>query len=331
MTSAATLSGRGNQRPPGRERSVPLRKAREAGVMTTLLIAGVFSLLTTASIILILGRETYRFLQEEGVTVAGFLGGLQWNPLLGAEQHYGIWPLIAGTLMIAVVAMLVAAPLGLVTAIWLSEYAPATLRSILKPVLEILAGIPTVVFGFFALTVITPGLQWFNRFLPGDHQFGVYNAASAGIAVGILTLPIVTSLSEDALRAVPRSLREGSYGLGATRFETSIKVVFPAALSGIIAAFLLAIARAVGETMIVALAAGSSPLPLHEEPMAAMDITREVQPMTGYMVQIFLGDASNFGPEYLSSYAVAAVLFLLTFVLTVIGHIVRKRFQQVYE
>jgi len=332
MTTAATVpAGMSGPQPRGRRRSVRLRKVREAGIMSTLVMGGVFSLLTTGAIIFVLARESYRFLGEEDVTFWGFIGGLQWNPLLGAEQHFGIWPLIAGTLMIAAVAMIVAVPLGLVTAIWLSEYAPATLRSILKPVLEILAGIPTVVFGFFALTVVTPGLQWFNRFLPGDHQFGVYNAASAGIAVGILTLPIVTSLSEDALRAVPGSLREASYGLGATRFETSLKVVFPAALSGIIAAFLLAVARAVGETMIVALAAGSSPLPLHEEPTAAIDITREVQPMTGYMVQIFLGDASNFGPEYFSSYAVAAVLFLMTFVLTVIGHVIRKKFQQVYE
>ncbi len=317
--------------PMGRERSVRLRKVREGGVMTTLVLAGIFTLLTTAAIIAILARETLEFFQEDGVTFWGFIGGLQWNPLLGAEKHFGIWPLISGTLLVTAVAMLVAVPLGLVTAIWLSEYAPPTLRSVLKPVLEILAGIPTVVFGFFALTVLTPGLQWFNRFLPSDHEFGVYNAASAGIAVGILILPTVTSLSEDALRAVPRALREGSYGLGATRFETSLRVVFPAALSGIIAAILLAIARAVGETMIVALAAGSTPLPLHEQPSAALDVTREVQPMTGYMVQIFLGDASNFGPEYLSSYAVATVLFLMTFILTIVGHVVRKRFQQVYE
>lgn len=214
--------------------------------------------------------------------------------------------------------MAVALPLGLITAIYLSEYAPARVRDVLKPVLEVLAGIPTVVFGFFALTVITPGLQWFHD------GFGVYNATSAGLAVGIMCLPIVCSLTEDALRAVPRNLREAAYGLGATRFEVSLKVVVPAALSGIIAAFLLAIARAVGETMIVALAAGSTP-------MLTADPREEIQPMTGYMVQIFLGDTSNFDIEYLSSYAVGSTLFIMTLILTLIGNYVRVKYRQAYE
>ena len=188
----------------------------------------------------------------------------------------------------------------------------------LKPVLEVLAGVPTVVYGFFALTVITPSLQALHD------GFDVYNVFSAGLAVGIMCLPIVCSLSEDALQAVPRSLREGAYGLGGTKFDVSVRVVVPAALSGIVAASLLAIARAVGETMIVALAAGNLA-------RLTIDVRDQSQTMTAYMVQIFLGDASNFGPEYLSSYAVAATLFVLTFSITLIGHRIRVRFREEYE
>ena len=302
-----------------------MRAASEAAVYTALIFCGLFSLCTTGAIIAVLTVETIEFFRLPEVTVVDFLTGLKWSPLLGTEKHFGIWPLVAGTALVTVIAMGLALPLGLVTAIYLSEYARPAVRNVLKPTLEVIAGIPTVVFGYFALTVITPGLQWFH---PG---FGVYNAMSAGLAVGIMCLPIVTSLSEDALRAVPRSLREGAYGLGGTRLEVSTRVVLPAALSGIIAAFLLAIARAIGETMIVALAAGSAPLQLRERPLSALDPRSEVQPMTGYMVQIFLGDTSNFGVEYRSSYAVAAALFVLTFALTIIGHRVRVRFRQAYE
>ncbi len=304
--------------PAGRPRSKALRRVRETCIMAMLIGCGVFSIATTLTIIVILGLEAFHFFRLDGVSFWEFVTGTQWNPLLGAEKHFGIWPLISGTLLVTVVAMVVALPLGLVTAIWLSEYARPGVRAVIKPVLEVLAGIPTVVFGFFALTIITPGLRWLHE------GFNVYNAASAGLAVAVMCLPIVTSLSEDALRAVPRSLREGAYGLGATRFEVSIKVVTPAALSGIVAAFLLAIARAVGETMIVSLAAGNAP-------SMTVDPRSQVQTMTGYMVQIFLGDASNFGPEYYSSYAVAATLFLMTLLLTVIGHRIRVRYRQVYE
>lgn len=304
--------------PTGRPRSKALRKVREACIMTALIACGIFSIATTLSIIMVLGIETLHFFRLDEVSFWEFIIGTQWNPLLGAEKHFGVWPLICGTMLVTAVAMVVALPLGLITAIWLSEYARPGVRAVIKPVLEVLAGIPTVVFGFFALTVITPGLRWLHD------GFDVYNATSAGLAVAVMCLPIVTSLSEDALRAVPRSLREGAYGLGATRFEVSIKVVTPAALSGIVAAFLLAIARAVGETMIVSLAAGNAP-------SMGLDPRKQVQTMTGYMVQIFLGDASNFGPEYYSSYAVAATLFLMTFLLTVIGHRIRVRYRQVYE
>jgi phosphate transport system permease protein len=302
----------------GREKSCRTRRTWEASVITSLALCGAFTLLTTAAIIIVLFSEARRFFLLPEVSVWEFLTGLEWNPLLGAEKHFGIWPLICGTSLVTAVAMVVALPSGLITAIFLSEYAPRRLRATLKPVLEVLAGIPTVVYGFFALTVITPGLRWIHD------GFEVYNVLGAGIAVGIMCMPIVCSLSEDALQAVPRALREGAHAVGGTKFDVSVKVVMPAALSGIVAAFLLAIARAVGETMIVALAAGN---------MARMTIDprESAQTMTAYMVQIFLGDASNFGSEYLSSYAVAAMLFLMTFGLTIIGHRVRVRFREAYE
>lgn len=302
----------------GRARSRLGRKATEGSIRASLIACAGFSIFTTLAIIVVLSTETVRFFGLEEVSVTEFLFGTKWNPLLGSEKHFGIWPLICGTLLVTVVAMVVAIPLGLMTAIFLSEYAPRRLRAVLKPILEILAGVPTVVYGFFALTIITP-------FLRGIYSgFEVYNVFSAGLAVGIMCLPIVTSISEDAIQAVPRSLREGAYGLGSTKFDVSIRVVTPAALSGIVAASLLAVARAVGETMIVALAAGN---------MARLtfNVTESAQTMTAYMVQIFLGDASGFGAEYYSSYAVAATLFVMTFIITLIGHRIRLRFREEYE
>ncbi len=298
-------------------RSRSARRAWEGGVLTTLTLCGGFTIFITAAIIYVLFAEAAKFFALPDVTYREFFFGLEWNPLLGATKHFGVWPLISGTFLVTGVAMCFALPCGLITAIFLSEYAPRRLRAVLKPALEVLAGIPTVVYGFFALTVITPRLQeiWSG--------VEVYNALSAGIAVGIMCLPIVVSLSEDALQAVPRALREGAYGVGGTRFDVSTKVVVPAALSGIVAAFLLSFARAVGETMIVALAAGN---------MARLTLnpTESSQTMTAWMVQIFLGDASNFGPEYLSSYAVAAMLFIITFILTIIGHFIRVRYREAY-
>ncbi len=309
----------------GRPRNQQRQRLWEGSVIFSLVLCALFSVGTTASIIYVLFSETIQFFRIPEVSIVEFFTGLEWNPFLGAEHSYGVWPLIAGTLQIMVISACVSIPLGLLTAIYLSEYAPSKVRAVLKPVLEVLAGVPTVVYGFFALAVITPALQ---KIYSG---FGVYNAMSAGIAVGIMCLPIVTSLSEDALRSVPRSLREAAYGVGATKFDVSVKVVTPAALSGVVAAFLLAIARAVGETMIVALAAGASPLPLFREPLSAVDPTSEVQTMTAFIVQVFLGDASNFGPEYYSSYAVAAMLFLMTLILTLLGGRVLKRFREEYE
>ncbi len=252
------------------------------------------------------------------ITVAGFLFGTEWNPLLGKEsdKKFGVWALVSGTLLVSLIAMIVALPLGLITAIYLSEYAHPKVRAVIKPTLEVLAGIPTVVYGFFALTVITPTLQLF-------YEFNTFNAMSGGIAVGILCLPIVSSLVEDALQAVPRALREGAYGLGATKFEVSTKVVLPAALSGIISAFLLAVSRAIGETMIVAICVGS-------RPVFSLNPTEDMQTMTGWMVQMAFGDVSNLDVEYLSMYSVAALLFLMTLALTFTGNIIRKRFREEY-
>jgi phosphate transport system permease protein len=302
----------------GRARSKTAQRLREGLIELGLSGCAVFSILTTFAIIVVLTGETIRFFALEEVSIVEFLTGTEWNPLLGAERHFGIWPLACGTLLVTAIAMLVALPLGYLTAIFLSEYAPRPVRAVLKPVLEILAGIPTVVYGFFALTVITPALQHLHG------GFDVYNATSAGIAVGIMCLPIVCSMTEDSLQAVPQSLREGAYALGGTKFDTSIKVVFPAALSGVIAASLLSVARAVGETMIVALAAGNLA-------RLTVDPREQSQTMTAYMVQIFLGDASNFGPEYFSSYAVATTLFLMTLTLTIVGHYIRVRFREAYE
>lgn len=301
----------------GRPRSRRARRVRESLIESVLASCGGFSILTTIAILVVLTTETVRFFGQDEVSVGEFLFTGEWNPLLGETKHFGIWPLIWGTMLVTVIAMLLALPLGFLTAIFLSEYAPRRVRSVLKPVLEILAGVPTVVYGFFALTVITPGLMAI-----GD--FNTYNATSAGLAVGIMCLPIVCSMSEDALQAVPRSLRAGAYALGGTKFDATVKVVFPAALSGVIAASLLAIARAVGETMIVALAAGGLAR-LWSSP------TEQTQTMTAYMVQIFLGDVSNHGVEYFSAYAVAATLFVITLSLTIIGHRVRVRFREVYE
>ena len=301
-----------------RRRSLFSTRLREKAIYFALICSGLFSLLITISIVGVLLVETIQFFRSDEVTFSNFLGSAQWTPLLGATKSFGIWGLISGTMMVTVIAMAIAIPFGLITAIYLSEYAPRKVRNVLKPILEVLAGIPTVVYGFFALTAITPFLQWLHD------GFSVYNAMSAGIAVGILCFPTVCSLAEDALQAVPATLRDGALGLGGTRFDATVKVILPAALSGIVSAFLLAIARAIGETMIVALAAGS-------RPQATLDPRDEIQTMTGFMVQMAGGDVSNFGTEYFSMYAVAFTLFIMTLSLTMFGNVVRKRFRETYE
>ena len=306
----------------GKPRRRLWRDASEVLVKTTLVLCTVFTLLVTALIIGILAFETGRFFAE--VSVSEFLFTAEWSPMLGETKSFGIWPLVAGTLLVTLVAAIFALPIGLVTAIFLSEYAPSRARAVLKPVLEILAGIPTVVYDFFAVIIIAPSLQATSEFLTGDRLFGTYSAGAAGIAVGIMILPIVISLSEDALRAVPRGLRDGAYALGSTRFDTSVRVVVPGALGGIMASYLLAITRAIGETMIVALAAGG---------LAHLTILPwdQAQTMTAYMVQIFLGDAPATGVEYKSSFAVAGVLFLMTLSMTIAGYRILARFREEYE
>ena len=286
-------------------------------VEKALLLAGVISILTTAGIVLVLFRDAIDFFLLDEVTLIEFLTGTRWLPQGGA---FGIWPLLTSTLIVSAIAMLVGIPLGFFTAIYLSEYASARFRSTLKPVLEILAGVPTVVLGYFALTFVTP----FLRSIFGDEVVKIYNMASAGIVVGILTVPLIASLSEDALHAVPDSLRQAAYGLGATRMETSLKVVAPAALSGISAAVVVAASRAVGETMIVALAAGAGP-------KFTLNPFESAETMTGYMVRISGGDLSYGSIDYQSIFAIGLVVFLLTLLLNIVSQRIVKRFREVYE
>ena len=251
------------------------------------------------------------------VSLVEFFTGTKWNPQIG---QFGIWPLVMATLMTSIIAMVVALPLGLGVAIYLSEYASIRARSILKPVLEILSGIPTVVYGYFALTFMTPLL----RQIFGMETVQIYNTASAGIVIGILILPLVSSMSEDALSAVPRSLREGAYAMGATKWETAIKVVVPAALSGITAAFIVSISRAIGETMVVAIAAGAGP-------NFTLNPFEAAETMTGHIVRISGGDLSYDSIDYNSIFAIGLMLFLITLLLNVISQRVVLKFREVYE
>lgn len=290
-------------------------------VVAGLLVCAMVSLSTTVGIIAMLVSNSIGFFASEEIELHRFLTDTEWT--IGQTQgevRYGILPLLSGTFRITAIAMIIALPLGLISAVYLSEYASRRTRSILKPALEILAGIPTVVLGFVAVVFITPYMLQ-----SVDDSFRAFNAMAAGIAVGILCLPLVTSLAEDALQAVPLSLREGALGLGATRFETTVKIVLPAALSGIVSAFLLALARAIGETMVVALAAGSTPT-------YSLDPRMQSQTMTGYIVNTFQSDTVVPGSvAYHSVYAVAVVLFLITLSLTLLGQWVRKRFREVYQ
>lgn len=251
------------------------------------------------------------------VTLLEFFTQTQWNPQIG---KFGILPLVNATLMTSIVAMLVALPLGLGGAIYLSEYASARARAMLKPILEMLAGVPTVVYGYFALTFMTPML----RSIFGRDLVEIYNTGSAGIAIGILILPLVTSMSEDALNAVPRALREGAYALGGTRLETAVKVVVPAAFSGIAAALLVAVSRAIGETMVVAIAAGAGPA-------LTLNPFRGAETMTGHIVRISGGDLSYDSIDYNSIFAIGLLLFLITLGLNLISQRVVRRFREVYE
>jgi phosphate transport system permease protein len=292
------------------------RRTSERIVGFLLWICGALSLLTTVGIIAVLIQQAFVFFTQ--VPVNDFLFGTNWTALFKTPQ-YGVLPLVAGTLLITLIAMCVSIPLGLMSAIYLSEYAASRARDILKPSLELLAGIPTIVYGFFAVTFIRPDVL--KHIFPG---IGPFSALAAGIAVGIMTIPLVASLSEDAMRAVPRSLREGGYALGATKLEVSWQIVVPAATSGIIASFILAMSRAVGETMIVALAAGSK-AQLTANPLEPM------QTMTGFIVQAFSGDVVVGSTPYLSLFAVGLLLFAMTLALNLISHRVVAKFREAYE
>ena len=280
-----------------------------------LFVCALVSVGTTVGIIAVLAIETFEFLRE--VRLAQFLFGTEWTPLF-AIPRFGVLPLVAGTVLVSAIAMVVALPMGLLSAIYLSEYAPPRVRRVIKPILEILAGIPTVVYGYFALLFVTPLLQ---KVIPGLAGF---NALSPGIVMGIMILPLVSSLAEDAMSAVPRGLREGSYALGATKMQTSLRVVLPAAFSGITAAVILASSRAIGETMIVAIAAGQQPR-LTGNPLVP------IETMTAYIVQVSLGDTPQGTLEYRTIFAVGMLLFLGTFVLNLVSAWLRERFREEYS
>jgi phosphate transport system permease protein len=291
-----------------------LRNLQERAIEFGLFLAACVSVATTVGIVLILLKESFEFFQH--VSLWDFLTDTQWTPLF-SDAHYGIMPLLSGTLVSSTVALLVAIPLGTVIAIYLSEFAPFSMREIAKPFLELLGGIPTIVYGYFALLFVTPLLQLIFPQLPG------FNLLSAGLVMGIMIIPYVSSVSEDAMRAVPMALREGSYAMGATRFQTALRVVTPAAFSGIAAAYILGISRAVGETMILAVAAGMQPNltwnPL--EPAATI---------TAYIVQVALGDLPHGSIGYQTIFAAGLTLALMTLFFNVLGHVLRKRFRQVY-
>jgi phosphate transport system permease protein len=300
----------------------PLTKAMrpvDSIVRIVMFFCGILSIFTTAGIVVVLGSQALSFFQRDAVDIFEFLFGTTWVPQGG---QFGFLPLLNSTIVTSFWAMVVALPLGLGAAVYMSEYARSSVRDRIKPILELLAGIPTVTYGYFALTFMTPVL----RSIFGENNIQIYNMLSAGLVMGIMILPTIASMSEDALRAVPLSLREASYGLGATKFETTSKVVIPAALSGLIAAFIVGIARAVGETMIVALAAGAGPLAsLTFDPRIAGET------ITGHIARISGGDLSYGSIDYESLFALGLALFVFTLALNLVSQQITKRFREVYQ
>jgi phosphate transport system permease protein len=287
---------------------------KEQAIKYVLGACALISVLTTLGIAAVLIIESIPFFQE--VALSEFFGDTRWTPQF-AEKHFGVWALLSGTLLVTVISAVVALPVGLASAVFISEYAAEWVRKILKPGLELLAGVPTVVYGYFALTFVTPILQ---AFIPG---LGVYNALSAGIVVGIMIIPMVASLSEDALRAVPDSLGGAAYALGATKYEAVMRVKVPAAFGGIMASFILAVSRAVGETMIVTLAAGATP-------KMTLDPRESIQAMTAFIVQVSKGDTPQGTIEYQSIFAVGLVLFIITLTMNIVANRITHRFQEQY-
>lgn len=295
-------------------RRLRYRKIRDRVVESLLLGAGLVAVFTTIAIVAILVYESSTFFEH--VSIKEFLTDTMWTPLF-ADAHYGILPLVAGTLTTTIVALLVAVPMGTIIAIYLSEFAPYQVRESIKPVLELLGAVPTVVYGYFALTMVTPFLQIFMPELPG------FNMLSAGLVIGLMIVPYVSSVSEDAMRAVPRYMREGSYAMGATRFQTALRVVVPGAFSGLAAAFILGISRAVGETMVVAVAAGM-------QPNLTFDPREPAETITAYIVQVSLGDLPHGSIGYQSIFAAGLVLMLITLVFNVVGFSLTRRFREAY-
>lgn len=289
-------------------------KIRERGIEGLLLLSALSSILITLSIVFILFYEALGFFKD--VSVWEFLTGTRWTPLF-AQPKFGILPLVTGTLLVTGIAVAVALPLGLIVAVYLSEYAPFKIKEVIKPILELLAAVPTVVYGYFALLFLTPILQKLITNLSG------FNALSPGIIMGIMIIPYVSSVSEDAMRAVPMHIREGSYAMGATKFQTAFKVVIPAAFSGIAAAFIVGISRAIGETMVVAIAAGMMP-------NLTFNPIEPIQTLTAYIVGISLGDVPHGTLEYKTIFAAGITLFLMTLVLNILGFWFRKRIREVY-
>lgn len=302
-----------------RPKSALKRKTRfgEVIIQGFLFLSGFLSIFITVGIVYELGKEALLFFRNPAVSLLEFFTGTQWQPTI---DEFGILPLVTATLTTTFFAMLIAIPFGLAAAIYLSEYATPRTRNTLKPILEILAGIPTIVYGYFALTFMTPLL----RSIFGANVVDIYNTGSAGLVMGILILPLITSMTEDALSAVPRSLREASYGLGATKFETAVQIVFPAALSGVAAAIIIGLSRAIGETMIVALAAGAGP-------NLTLNPFKSAETMTGHIVRIAGGDLSYDSIDYDSIFAIGLLLFLITLSLNIISQRIVRRFREVYE
>ena len=291
-------------------------------VMVLLALAAAVSVVTTAGIVGVLFFDAVDFFRDSAITLREFFTGTQWRPFGDPENEafaVGVLPLVNGTLIVTGIAMLIAVPLGLASAMYLSEYARPRVRSTLKPALELLAGIPTVVLGYFALTFMTPLL----RTVFGQDNVAIFNAASAGIVMGIMIVPTIASLSEDAMSAVPRGLREAAYGLGAGRRHVVLKIVTPAALSGIVAAVILGLGRAIGETMIVAIAAGNLPQ-MTADPFA------QIQTMTAYIVQADKGEAARGSLTYRSIFAVGGLLFVMTFALNILAQRFVRRYREVY-
>lgn len=290
------------------------RHMKERVIESILFLAAFVSVFTTAAIVYILVSESLVFFQQ--VSIVDFLTDTQWTPLFD-DAHFGIMVLLSGTITSSAVALLVAIPLGTVIAIWLSEFASFGLREVAKPVLELLGGIPTIIYGYFALVFVTPLLQRFFPELPG------FNLLAAGLVMGIMIIPYVSSLAEDAMRAVPMSLREGSYAMGATRLQTALRVVMPAATSGISSAYILGISRAVGETMILAVAAGM-------QPNLTFNPAEPAATITSYIVQVALGDLPHGSIGYQTIFAAGLSLLLMTLVFNILGMVVRKKFREVY-